>query len=91
MDSMLQFKANYKFKGNNLSIVDAANLYRWKGSFKSRYSLICPVCYGQPAVVAQATWLQRTFCIMTDTLEATLRQDTPWYLQIFFANSKAVR
>lgn len=51
MDSTLQFKANYKFKGINLSIVDAANLYRWEGSFKSWYSLICPACYGQPAVL----------------------------------------
>lgn len=28
MDFTLQFKANYKFKGINLSVVDAANLYR---------------------------------------------------------------
>ena len=51
MDSTLQLKANYKLKGIDLSIVDAANLYRWKGSFKSWYSPICPICYGQPAVV----------------------------------------
>lgn len=45
MDSKLQFKANYKA---HLSIVDAANLHRRKGTFKfQRRSTLCllwPAC-----------------------------------------------
>ena len=47
------------------------------------------VLFALSAVLVQATWLQRSFCV-TDTLEATLSQDSSWYLQIPFAVSKAL-